>query len=175
MIKVRIPTPLRKLTGGQGEVMIQAETIAGLVNNLEQHYPGIKERLCDEQGDLRRFINLYVNQEDIRFRQGIATSLQNGDDVSIVPAIAGGAQGSETVAHVRVHVSFPEDKVKEPVIYEIGRDFNVVTNIRKADVTERMGWVDLELSGDPSEIERALAGLKGKGVHVDPIEKNVIE
>jgi len=91
MATVRIPTPLRKLTGGAGEVQLAAENINTLINVLEATYPGIKERLCDEQGQLRRFINIYVNNEDIRFQKGIDTTIQDGDDVSIVPAIAGGA------------------------------------------------------------------------------------
>ena len=90
MIKVRVPTPLRKLTNGQGEVLSQGEDIAALINALEKEYPGLKERLCDETGELRRFVNIYLNEEDIRFHQGIKTSLKKGDEVSIVPAIAGG-------------------------------------------------------------------------------------
>jgi molybdopterin synthase sulfur carrier subunit len=90
MIKVRIPTPLRKLTSGQGEVLSQGENIASLINTLEKEYPGLKERLCDESGELRRFVNIYLNEEDIRFHQGIKTPLKKGDEVSIVPAIAGG-------------------------------------------------------------------------------------
>ena len=90
MIKVRIPTPLRKLTGGRGEVSVQGETIAILINTLDKEYPGLKERLCDEEGELRRFVNIYVNEEDIRFHQGIKTPIKMGDEVSIVPAIAGG-------------------------------------------------------------------------------------
>jgi len=90
MVNVRIPTPLRKLTGGQGEVTIIAENVTTLIDALETAYPGLKERLCDEQGEVRRFINIYINQEDIRFQQGAQTALKSGDDVSIVPAIAGG-------------------------------------------------------------------------------------
>jgi len=91
MIHVRIPTPLRKLTGGKGEVTIVAEDVLTLINALEAAYPGLKERLCDEQGEVRRFINIYINQEDIRFQKGVNTVLKSGDDVSIVPAIAGGS------------------------------------------------------------------------------------
>jgi hypothetical protein len=79
------------------------------------------------------------------------------------------------MASLRVRVSFPEDKITEPVIYQIGREYALITNIRRADVTEKTGWVDLELVGEPSEIERGIEGLKEKGVRVDPIEKNVIE
>jgi ABC-type methionine transport system ATPase subunit len=79
------------------------------------------------------------------------------------------------VANLKVRVSFPEDKITEPVIYQIGREYNLTTNIRRADVTEKTGWVDLELTGEPEEIERGIEGLKSKGVRVDPIEKNIIE
>jgi ABC-type methionine transport system ATPase subunit len=77
--------------------------------------------------------------------------------------------------HVKVHVQFPEDKIKEPVIYQIGHEYNVVTNVRRADVRETTGWMDLELTGDSAEIERAIVGLRKKGVVVDPIELNVVE
>ncbi len=90
MIKVRIPTPLRKLTNGQGEVAAEGETVAALINTLDKEYPGLKERLCDEAGELRRFVNIYINEEDIRFHQGIKTPVKTGDEISIVPAIAGG-------------------------------------------------------------------------------------
>jgi L-aspartate semialdehyde sulfurtransferase ferredoxin len=79
------------------------------------------------------------------------------------------------MASLKVHITFPDDKIKEPVIYEIGQKYQVITNIRRADVTEKTGWVDLELTGDPKEIERAVEGLKKKGVKVDPIERNIIE
>jgi ABC-type methionine transport system ATPase subunit len=79
------------------------------------------------------------------------------------------------VASLKVHITFPDDKIREPIIYQIGRDYKVITNIRRADVTEKTGWVDLELTGDAAEIERAVEGLKKTGVKVDPIEKNIIE
>ena len=79
------------------------------------------------------------------------------------------------MASLKVRITFPEDKIKEPVIYEVGQDYEVITNIRRADVTEKTGWVDLELTGDPKEIERAVEALKKKGVIVDPIERNIIE
>ena len=91
MIKVRIPTPLRPLTKGQGEVQAQAKSITEKIDNLNASHPGIKDRLCDETGELRRFVNIYVNEEDIRFLKGKETSLKEGDEVSIVPAIAGGS------------------------------------------------------------------------------------
>ncbi len=90
MIKVRIPTPLRALTKNQGEVEMKGTTVAEVIDNLEASHPGVKGRLCDEQGELMRLVNIYVNEEDIRFLKGKDTSLKDGDEVSIVPAIAGG-------------------------------------------------------------------------------------
>lgn len=87
---VRIPTPLRAVTKGSAEVQGKGATVADLIDDLEQSYPGLKERLVDDTGDLRRFVNIYVNQEDVRFLQGKKTALKDGDEVSIVPAIAGG-------------------------------------------------------------------------------------
>ncbi len=90
MPSVRIPTPLRKLTAEKDEVSVSAANVAELIETLESQFPGIKNRLCDESGNLRRFINLYVNNEDIRFLNGKETSLKESDVVSIIPAIAGG-------------------------------------------------------------------------------------
>jgi sulfur-carrier protein len=90
MIKVRIPTPLRPLTKNQGEVEINGANIAEIIENLNSSYSGLKDRLCDDKGELRRFVNIYVNEEDIRFLKGRDTVLKDGDEVSIVPAIAGG-------------------------------------------------------------------------------------
>jgi sulfur-carrier protein len=90
MIKVRIPTPLRSLTKGQGEVETKAGSVVEMIEALNNAHPGIKDRLCDETGELRRFVNIYVNEEDIRFLKGKDTSLKDGDEVSIIPAIAGG-------------------------------------------------------------------------------------
>jgi len=89
-VRVRIPTPLRRFTGGAEEVGANAASIGALVDELEQKFAGIKERLCDEQGRVRRFVNSYVNGDDIRFLDGVNTPLKEGDEVSIVPAIAGG-------------------------------------------------------------------------------------
>ena len=77
--------------------------------------------------------------------------------------------------NIKFHIRFPEDKIKEPSIYQIGHEFKVITNVRRADVRETTGWMDLELVGDSTEIERAIAGLRKKGVIVDPIELNVVE
>jgi len=89
-IKVRIPGPLRKLTNELDQVEITATNIGELIDLLEQEYNGMKDRLCDEDGELRYFVNIYLNGEDIRFIEGLNTPTESGDEVSIVPAVAGG-------------------------------------------------------------------------------------
>jgi molybdopterin synthase sulfur carrier subunit len=89
-VVVRIPTPLRAVTKGQGELKAEAASVKELIDRLEQDHAGIRARLCEDNGNVRRFINIYVNEEDIRFLQGLDTALKAGDEVSIVPAIAGG-------------------------------------------------------------------------------------
>jgi sulfur-carrier protein len=89
-VRVRVPTPLRKFTNGADEVAAQGSSVKALVEDLEKSYPGIKERICDESGKVRRFVNVYVNGDDIRFLQNLETSVKEGDNISIVPAIAGG-------------------------------------------------------------------------------------
>jgi MoaD family protein len=90
MATVRIPTPLRKLTQGSEEVPAAGKTVGELIGDLEKRFPGIKERICDESGAVRRFVNIFVRDEDIRFLQNLDTPVKDGDEVSIVPAIAGG-------------------------------------------------------------------------------------
>ncbi|MEC7640764.1 MAG: MoaD/ThiS family protein [Nitrospinota bacterium] len=88
--KVRIPSPLMKLTNNQSEVSADGNTIAEILDNLETQFSGIKERICEKNGVPRRFINIYLNEEDIRFMQGENTEVKEGDEISIIPAIAGG-------------------------------------------------------------------------------------
>ncbi|WP_456465885.1 MoaD/ThiS family protein [Persephonella sp.] len=92
-VTVRIPTALRRVTQGQGEVQVEAKTIAELIEVLEKEFPGIKERLVEESGEIRKFVNFFVNDEDIRFLKGKDTELKDGDIVAIIPAIAGGMEG----------------------------------------------------------------------------------
>jgi molybdopterin synthase sulfur carrier subunit len=90
MAQVRIPTPLRKYTAGADAVEADGTTVALLVGDLDKRYPGIKARICDEAGQVRRFVNMFVNGEDIRFLSNLDTPVKAGDEISIVPAIAGG-------------------------------------------------------------------------------------
>jgi sulfur-carrier protein len=88
-VTVRIPTPLRTLTGGEEQVKASGATVRQVLEQLEKNHPGIRERLLDDKG-VRRFVNIYVGDEDIRFLDGLDTKLSGGEELSIVPAIAGG-------------------------------------------------------------------------------------
>lgn len=89
-VKVLIPTPLQKFTKNESTVDCDGSSVKELLDSLEANCPGIKARLCDDQGNPRRFLNIYVNEEDIRFLENVDTKLEDGDEVSIVPAVAGG-------------------------------------------------------------------------------------
>jgi sulfur-carrier protein len=91
MATVRIPTPLRKLTDGKEEVSAAGATVGEVLTNLEGNYPGLKARICEDDGSVKRFVNIFANDEDIRFLDNLDTPVKDGDEVSIVPAIAGGA------------------------------------------------------------------------------------
>lgn len=171
-VSILIPTPLRKLTGGLSQVEVEASTIKEMIESLEKNYQGIKERLCDHDGRVRRFVNIYLNDEDIRFLDDLNTRIKDGDRISIVPAIAGGARKK---IKKKFYLTYPPERVKEPIIYWLGQKFRLVTNIRGASVSEELGLVALELEGEALEIERALRFLKRKKIKVEPIEKDVIE
>ena len=89
-VTVRIPTPLRRMTNGQDKVEMPESTLSTMIEDLESSYPGFKERLIDENGELRYFVNIYLNGEDVRFLDGLDTAANAGDEISIVPAVAGG-------------------------------------------------------------------------------------
>ena len=89
-VLVRVPTPLQKFTKNQSEVQAEGATVLEVLDHLEAHFPGVRDRLCDDQGGIRKFINLYLNDEDIRFIDGEKTEVQDGDELAIIPAIAGG-------------------------------------------------------------------------------------
>ncbi len=89
-VKVRVPGPLRKLTAGESVVEVEGASVADVLGALETRYPGFKERIYDAEGNLRQFVNIYKNDEDIRFGSGLETEIAEGDELSIVPAVAGG-------------------------------------------------------------------------------------
>lgn len=164
-VKVRIPSPLQKLTGNQSEVNCEAKNINELLAELEKNHPGIKERLCDGEGKLRRFVNVYVNEEDIRFMQNQDTVLKDGDDISIIPAIAGGAALSKK----RVTLVFPPDQIKEPAVFTMAKKYDIMPNIRKARVTETVGEMMLELEGTEKNLQEGIKFLESRGIKVEPV------
>ena len=89
-VSVRIPTPLRKLTEGKSEVEASGVNVAEVIDNLESNFPGLKDKLCEENGAVRKFLNIYLNDEDIRFMDSLATEVRDGDSLALIPAIAGG-------------------------------------------------------------------------------------
>ncbi len=89
-VLVRIPTPLRRVTNGKDKVEVDGATLTEIIDGLDSEYSGLKERLVDEAGELRYFVNIYLNGEDVRFLQGLDTGTKAGDEISIVPAVAGG-------------------------------------------------------------------------------------
>ena len=89
-ITLKIPTPLRKMTNGQSAAQVEGANLVECIASLDSQFPGIRERLCGEDGELHRFVNVYVNGEDVRFMEGLKTAVKSGDEVSIVPAVAGG-------------------------------------------------------------------------------------
>ena len=90
MSSVFIPSPLRRYTAGQSKVQVSGDTISELIENLERQYPGVKSRLCDDSGQIKRYVNVFVNDEEIRALQGANTRLADKDEITIVPAMAGG-------------------------------------------------------------------------------------
>ena len=87
---IRIPTPLRKVTNGADKITVESGSIVEIIESLDKEFPGIKARLCDDNDELRNFVNMYINGEDIRFLDGMKSSVSSGDEESIVPAVAGG-------------------------------------------------------------------------------------
>jgi len=183
-INVRIPEALRKLTSGADLVSVEAATVGEMLKAIDAKHPGLKERICDEQGNVRRFVNIFVNEEDIRFLQNLDTPLDAKSDVSILPAIAGGAgkpakaAKSEVVSGDvvrRVYLTFDEDTTKRPMIYEIVKRFDIIPNIRSASATEKLAIMGIEFTGPSESLDNAFAWLRKQGVRVDPIEMNVVE
>ncbi len=175
-VKVRIPSPLQKLTANKAEVLCNASSIDQMLSELEKQHPGLKERLCDTDGKLRRFVNIYVNEEDIRFLQGQDTKLKDNDDISIIPAIAGGAAKSKVskkksapTLKKRVTLVFPQNQIKEPAVFMMAKKFDIMPNIRQARVTETVGEMTLELEGTDQNLKAGIKYLESRGIKVEPV------
>lgn len=169
-VKVLIPTPLRKFTGNADTVTVDASTIGTLLAALDTAHPGLGKPLMDESGNPRKFVNLYVNGEDIRFLQNTETPLKDGDEVSIVPAIAGGASGTEVY-----NLTFHREMSNIPILYNLGKRFRVTLNLRRAMLSEEAGWAEVALTGTIEEIGRAVADLQTTGVNVTGPVSELVE
>ncbi len=165
-VSVKTGSVLKSLLGGELEVQSEGNTIGEVLDSL-----GIRDRVCDASGAVRRHFNIHVNDgEDVRLQQGLDTVVKDGDSVTILSAIAGGAEASR-----KVWLTFPQNLVDRPILWEVGQKFKVVTNVRQASVSKDIAVVGLELTGEVGELEKALAFLKETGLGVDPIEMNVVE
>jgi molybdopterin synthase sulfur carrier subunit len=161
-VKVLIPTPLRKFTGDKDTVSVEAANIGAMLQALDAAHPGLGKPLIDENGDPRRFVNLFVNGEDIRFQQGKQTALSDGDEVSIVPAIAGGA-GSGTEVY---NLTFHRDMYNRPILNSLAKRFRVTLTFRRANLSEDGGWAEVAFTGTADDIGRAIADLQTTGVNI---------
>lgn len=165
-VQVRVGAALSTLLGGRQEAQAEGATVGEIIQAL-----GLRERLCDGQGQIRRHFNIHVNQgEDVRLLHGLDTPVREGDSVTILSAIAGGGQVSR-----KIWLAYPEELIERPLIWEVGRKFNVVTNIRQASVSGQVGIVGLEVSGEEEEVKRAIEFFIENGVSVQPIELGVLE
>jgi len=160
-VKVLIPTPLRKFTGNADTVTVDAATIAAMLKAIDAAHPGLGKPLMDENGNPRKFVNLFLNGEDVRFLQNAETELKDGDEVSIVPAIAGGIGATEVY-----NMTFTRSMLDKPILFNVGKRFRVVTTIRRAILNEEGGWAEVAVSGSSDEIGRAMAELQTTGVSV---------
>jgi len=170
MPTVRIPTPLRKITQGKEEVSADGRTIGEVIANIESTFPGFRDKICDETGNLRRFVNVFVRQEDIRFLQRLETPVADADEISIVPAIAGGTgftQGEQ--ARGKYYLTFPRDLADEAVICDMCDNFDVRFSIRQAHVADDLAILGVELTGSADGVRRAEDYLQSRGVRVDRI------
>ena len=165
-VTIRTGAALKSLLGGETEASADGATVGELLDAL-----GIRDRMCDAEGNIRRHFNIHVNDdEDVRLGGGLDSPVSDGDTVTILSAIAGG-QAFER----KVWLTFPRDMIEKPMIWEVSQKYKVVTNIRQASVTKDIGLVGLCLSGEESEVRKAIDYFIDAGVSVEPIEIDVVE
>lgn len=165
-ITVRTGSALKKLLGGKIETQSEGATVRELFETL-----GVIDNICDGQGKPRRHFNIHVNEaEDIRLGEGLDTPVKDGDVVTILSAIAGGAETTK-----KVWLTYRQELVKKPLIWEVSQKFKVVTNIRQASISKEIGIVGLELSGEEDEVRKAIDYFIENEVTVEPVELDVVE
>ena len=170
-VKVRIPSPLRSYTNGVDVVEADGASVGDVLNNLKEKAAGIETRLFKLPNQLNRFVNVYLNDEDIRFLKNLETPVKDGDEISIVPAIAGGSYSK------RCWFTFgTRNEVEKPIIWQMSRQYpEVVFDIRQASVGNEIGIMAVLLSGPEADVRAAIDFVRSKGVTVEPIEKSVVE
>ncbi len=180
MATIRIPTPLRKLTDGKEEVAASGATVGEVIDNLERSYPGIKARICDDSGAVRKFVNIFANDEDIRFLsqpghagQGFGRGLDRPGHRRR-PVAAARRWMSMARMRKRIYLTFPATLVREPLVCRMYAELRVEFNLRTASVTDEIGIIGLELHGEPDEIDAAIEFFRSRGVRVEPIELDVV-
>ena len=165
-VTVRTGAALKSLLGGQQETQAEGSTVGEIIQSLN-----VTDRLCDDTGKVRRHFNIHVNDnEDVRLLKGLETPVSDGDVVTILSAIAGGADVAR-----KVWLTFPASLIGRPLIWEVSQKFAVVTNIRQASVSKEIGLVGLELSGEENEVKKAISYLEENGVSVEPVELDIVE
>ncbi len=165
-ITVRTGTALKKLFGGKQEVEVMGDTIRQLLENL-----GVRDRLCDDTGKVRRHFNIHINDgEDIRLINGLDTPVKDGDTVTILSAIAGG-----TGVIRRFWLTFSKDIDIKPLIIEIIQNAGVEANIGKLSSSKDISLIGLKLSGEEADIRRTVDLLMDKGISVEPVELDIVE
>src|SRR5438876_6005648 len=174
-VKVRIPSPLRTYTNGAETIETEGASVGEVLNALKSKAVGIETRLFKGPNQLNRFVNVYLNDEDIRFLKNLETPVKEGDEISIIPAIAGGMAKAEFSR--RCWFTFPTKKqVEQPIIWQMSRKFpDVVFDIRQASVHNAIGIMAVLLTGEEKDVQSAIEFVRSKGVTVEPIEKSVVE
>ena len=165
-VTIRTGAALKALLGGETEATAEGATVGELLDGL-----GIRDRVCDGEGKIRRHFNIHVNDnEDVRLGDGLDSPVADGDTVTILSAIAGGEDFER-----KVWLTFPRNLIEKPMIWEVGQKFKVVTNIRQASVTKDIGLVGLGISGEEGEVRKVIDYFIDAGVSVEPIEIDVVE
>jgi len=166
-VTVRIPEALRRTTGGKSQVTADGDTIAEVLEDLDVRFGGFRSWACGAEGVLRPYANIFINRQDARLHGGLSAPVALGDCISIVAGVSGGS-----VMRRQLYLTFPKKLIKEPIIFRIGHEFNVVTNVKGASVSNNVGFVALEIEGEPEEIERTVQWLEEMGVMIEPLKND---
>lgn len=166
MAKIRIPSQLRNEVENQSEVEIAGSNVGEALSALSEKFPALKPRLFDENGKLRRYVNIYLDDEDIRFLDDLETTIEAGSELALVPAIAGGLWNRHRdPLRKALELTIPAVLIHEPILYTMITQFSLVVNIREAQVgSDKNGKVLLDIEGSPAEMQKAMLYLAEKDI-----------